>query len=109
MKYLKQYLNRYRAAKNRKDNLTHRLEEIRAEFGSPIKGIGFEQSAVSKTHKVGDGAAALTFRLAEIEDRIETERVIMQQRLAETMDIIELLPKDSIERDIVELKYIDGI
>jgi hypothetical protein len=53
------------------------------------------------------GCAALSFRLDEINTRIREQMERSSKILTEIMDIIDFLPENSMERSIVERKYID--
>ena len=49
----------------------------------------------------------MVFRLAEVEDRIEAQRAAMGRAVTMVMDLIDLLPENSMERTVVELRHID--
>ena len=54
-----------------------------------------------------EGAVSVVFRLAEVEDRIEAQRAAMGRAVTMVMDLIDLLPENSMERTVVELRHID--
>lgn len=54
-----------------------------------------------------EGAVSVVFRLSEVEERIEAQRVAMGRAVTMVMDLIDLLPENSMERTVVELRHID--
>lgn len=53
------------------------------------------------------GAAAMTFRCAEIESEIIKSKSDAERAMDEIYKVINLLPSDSIERVVIEYRYID--
>ena len=81
---LKQYLTRYYRAKQRQTILRNRLRRLRRELQS---------------YGTGD--------LAEIEAQIKRSAEEANRAVLEIMEVLALLPQDSIERTILELRHID--
>lgn len=101
---LNQYLNQYRQCISKKKSLEHRRDDIRREFDSPLKAVSYGSTGGGSSNS---GCAALCFRLDEINTRIEEQIEKSTKVLAEIMDVIEFLPENSIERAIIEHRYID--
>lgn len=85
---LKSYLARYFRAKEKQAVLQDRLRRLRSELKPP------------------PGAEA-TGTASEIEARIQRQTALEEKSILEIMDIIELLPSESTERSIMELRHID--
>lgn len=49
----------------------------------------------------------MTLKIADIEDRIQKQIDIEAKSVIAIMDVIEFLPADTIERDILEFRHID--
>lgn len=103
---LKRYLSQYYRAKQRQRILEARLHEIRAEIQNPSIGSASGDGLPTGSH-VSSGAAALTFREAEIEDRIQQQKENEAAAILNIMDILDFLPPDSMEKNILELRHID--
>lgn len=102
---LNQYLNQYKRCIERKKSLERRQKEIVWELDHPLKGVSYDGMPHGSGESVG--CAALSFRLDEISGRIEEQKKKSIKVLADIMDVIELLPENSMERSIIEHKYID--
>lgn len=102
---LNQYLSQYRHCINRKKALEHRRNEIIREFDNPLSGVSYD--GMPRGSGEGVGCAAISFRLDEIDTRIKEQMDKSVKVLAEIMDVIEFLPENSIERSIIEHRYID--
>lgn len=102
---LNQYLNQYKRCIERKKSLERRQKEIVWELDHPLSGISYDGMPHGSSE--GVGCAAISYRLDEIKTRIEEQREKSVKVLAEIMDIIEFLPENSMERSIIEHKYID--
>jgi hypothetical protein len=81
---LKNYLARYYKAREKQVRLQSRLKRLQGELRN------------------GDDGS-----LAEIEARITRQTIYEGKTVLEIMDIIDLLPADSTERTILELRHID--
>ena len=69
---LKWMLGQIKRARQRKKRLDDRLMEINAEHFAPIGGIGYDP--LPRSGGVGNGAASILFKLAEIEERIYAQK-----------------------------------
>lgn len=87
-KILRNYLTRYYRAKNKKAILQGRLKSLRAEL--PDRG-GFMPPSSAP----------------EIEAKIRQQIEAAGKSVLEIMGLLELLPADSTERTILELRHID--
>lgn len=85
---LKSYLARYFRAKEKQAALQDRMRRLRSEL------------------KLPEGAEA-TGAASEIEARIRRQTALEEKSILEVMDIVELLPSESTERSIMELRHID--
>ena len=103
---VKRYLQQYHAAQKKKRILENRHSTLLRELQAPSVGSPFRTIPTSKPAKT-DGAVSVVFRIAEVEDRIEQQREEMAKAVLQVMDLIDLLPQNSIERNIVELRHID--
>lgn len=104
---LKDYLNQYRNCRIRRIQLERRLENIRQEMNTPIGGYGYSPVNYGGTNKVGSGAASFVYRMGEIETRIEEQKSIVEKALLKVMDLMDFLEVDSVERTMLELRFID--
>ena len=50
---------------------------------------------------------SVVFRISEVEDRIEEQREEMAKAVLNVMDLIDVLPANSTERTVVEMRHID--
>ena len=102
---VKRYLQQYRAAKQKK----RILEERRRTLSADLRGQSTPAySAMPSSRPVHpDGAGAVVFQIAEVEERIEAQQVEMAKAVQNVMDLIDLLPVGSTERTVVEMRHID--
>lgn len=103
---LKRFLSQYYRAKDRQATLRARLASLQAELRHPGVKVPPPDGVPSKTG-VSNGAASLTLKIADIEDRIQKQIEIEARSVIAIMDVIEFLPADTIERDILEFRHID--
>lgn len=89
---LKRYLSQYYKAKKRQDLLKDRLNRIKYELQH---GCGKEPDL------------PLTIKLSEIEDRISRQASIEAAAILDIMQVLDFLPVDSDEREVMELRHID--
>lgn len=103
--YLNQYLGQYKRCIQRKKSLERRQKSIIWELDHPLTGISYD----GMPHGSGEGVgcAAISFRLDEINTRIEEQKEKAGKVLTEIMDVIEFLPENSMERAVIEHRYID--
>ena len=99
-------LGQYVRAKRRKKQLEVRLLEINAERDSPIGGQGYDPLPRSEGNN--EGAAGILMKLADIEDRIYEQKAKADKSMVNVATILNFLPEESMEREICELRHIDG-
>lgn len=104
---LKNYLNQYYIVRMKRIQLEERLKNIKAEMATPIGGYGYSPVNYGGKNKVGLGAASFVYRLSDIETRIEEQKNQIEKALLKVMDIMDFLAENSIERMILELRFID--
>lgn len=104
-KLLKRYLEQYFHCKNKRAKLEKRRASIIREFDNPLSGVKYD--GMPKGNKVSVGSASLAYRLDEIDSRILQQQNNAAKLLLEVMSVIDFLPENSTERDILEDRYID--
>lgn len=105
---LKRYLAQFYTAKRKQAVLKQRLAEIRAEIQDPgVPSASAARSSIGNSGRHSAGAASLTFKLAEIEDRINRQAEIEATAILDIMKMLDYLPRDSTCREILELRHID--
>lgn len=85
---LKKYLSQYFKAKEKRTILLERLRRLRRDLQR-------------------DGGLYTPLSPLEIESKIHEQSEAMKKCMLEIMDVLELLPEDSTERTILELRHID--
>jgi AraC-like DNA-binding protein len=103
---LKWILGKMYRAERKKQYLEQRLHRIAEERDAPIGGRGYAPLPRS-SGKPSDGAATIIIRLSEIEERIYRQKEIIDKSINMVMDIIDYLPENEIEREIMERHHID--
>lgn len=106
-KLLDQYLSRYYNCIISKNDLLDRRKNILEDFNTPLTSVKF--SGDPKAKKESLGCAALSFRLDEIDGKILEQLKDAEKSLNDIMSIIDTLPANTIERNIIEKKYIDRL
>lgn len=101
---LRDWLRRYRTARNRKRDLDNRLKNVLADLNDPPLGGQGGGSPGSGTPSAG--AAAIAYKIDEVEQRIKDQQGRMAQIFLETSEVIDLLP-DIEDRQLLEKRYID--
>lgn len=102
---LNQYLSQYKYCICKKKSLERRRAEISQEFDSPLGMVRMD--GMPKGSSSGAGCAAISFRLDEIDARIKEQIEKTAKILSDIMNIIDFLPENSLERSIIENRYID--
>lgn len=102
---LNQYLSQYRHCIGKKRVLENRRKEILREFDNPLGPLKLD--GMPRGSNAGMGCAAVSFRLDEIDTRIKEQINISAKILTDIMNVIDFLPENSIERSIIENRYID--
>lgn len=103
---VKEYLQQYHVARRKKHILEERRHTLAEELKSPATGSTFKAAPSSRPVNV-DGPVSIVFRIAEVEERIENQQGEMAKAVLHVMDLIDMLPPDSMERTVVELRHID--
>lgn len=103
---VKEYLQQYHTAKAQRRILENRHRDLKRELEAPAIGSTYRTMPTSSAKKT-DGAVSVVYRIAEVEDRIEQQRQAMAKAVLHVMDLIDLLPAHSVERQVVELRHID--
>lgn len=92
-------------AERHKRQLDERLHRILEERNAPIGGIGYDP--MPRSSGTGSGAASITLKLADIEDRIYKQKDEIEKCYVRVSEILEYLPVNSLEREVCELRYLD--
>ena len=105
-KLLIRYLEQYKVCRAREKMLKERLFRIKLDQAHPLSGVNMD--GMPKGNTVGDGiACSLAIRIDEIERKIKEQQEITNRTMLEIMEILDFLPENEIERNILELRYID--
>lgn len=104
---VKEYLQQYHDAKIKKRILEERRRTLAADLRNPGVTSSCRPTPRPKTQVHESGAVSLVYRMAEIEDRIVQQQDAMAAAVLHVMDMIDLLPPNSMERTIVEMRHID--
>lgn len=104
---VKEYLQQFHMARERKRILERRHDNLVRELKAPALGSAYRTMPTRRTQANSDGAVSVVFRIAEVEDRIDEQREAMERTVLQVMDLIDLLPQNSMERTVVELRHID--
>ena len=101
---LKWLLGQAYRAEEHKQQLTERLERIRAEMRAPM-AVKYNQMPRAK--KTGEGAAEYVLKLEEIEEKIMEQISAVAEAKMKVMEIIAYIPVHEPARQIMELRHID--
>ena len=104
---VKEYLQQFHMERERKRILERRHDNLVRELKAPTLGSAYRTMPIRRTQANSDGAVSVVFRIAEVEDRIDEQREAMERTVLQVMDLIDLLPQNSMERTVVELRHID--
>lgn len=103
---VKSYLQQYHTARQKKRILEERHRTLSAELRGPSTSQAYRDTPSSRpVHP--DGAGAVVFKIAEVEERIEAQQTEMAKAVQNVMDLIDLLPVGGMERTVVEMRHID--
>lgn len=102
---LKKYLGQYYRAKMKRIQLEKRLKNFREEM-SGTKGMQYSWMPNSG-NKIGSETEEQVIRIMEIEERISKQQAEVQRAMLAVMNVMDLLPLDSVERMILEYRHID--
>ena len=103
---VKRYLQQYHAAKQKKRILEERRRTLSADLRGPSTPAYRAMPSSRPVHP--DGAGAVVFQIAEVEERIEAQQAEMAKAVQNVMDLIDLLPIGSMGRTVVEMRHIDS-
>lgn len=103
---VKEYLQQYRVAKGQQRTLERRHRDLKRELEDPALGSTYRTMPTSRTPNP-DKAVSVVYRIAEVEERIDEQRGTIAKAVLNIMDLIDLLPPHSMERQVVELRHID--
>ena len=104
---VKEYLQQYHMARVGKKLLERRHDNLVRELKAPPVGSAYRTMPATRTPANTEGSVSVVFRIAEVEERIEDQRGAMGKAVLQVMDMIDLLPQNSKERTVVELRHID--
>ncbi len=99
------FLSQYKYCIRTKKNLENRRLEITKEFNTPLTST--KNTVKSNAGKRGEGCATLVFQLDEICEQIEKQIERSVKTLENIFYIINYLPENTMERAIIENRYID--
>lgn len=102
---LNQYLCQYKYCIGIKRTLEKRRLEILREFENPLKPRRMDGMPRGSSRQLG--CDALPLWLDEIDTKIKAQMENTKQVLVSIMDVINFLPESSMERAIIENRYID--
>ena len=102
---LRQYLRGYTIAARRVDDLKERVRSIREDYSALTAS---KISAVVARAGISDPTPKKTLIADDAEERLTIAMDEAKAALLEREALISLLPATSVERRVLELKYIDG-
>lgn len=102
---LKWMLGRAYAAEKREKQLKERWKRIRQEMDAPYGAVRYD--AMPRSQGCGDGAAAMVFKLEEVEEKLIEQIKIAADEKMYVMEIIAYIPPYDLKRQILELRHID--
>ena len=88
---VKEYLQQYHMARERRRILERRHDVLARELNAPAPGTTYRTMPASRPAADSEGAVSVVFRLSEVEERIEAQRVAMGRAVTMVMDLIDLL------------------
>lgn len=106
-KNLIHYLERYGVCMGRTKTLEHRRLHILKEFDNPLSAINY--NGMPKSNQISAGSASLAIKLDEIEYKIIEQKNKAAKVLLDVMAIIDYLEDGTLEREVLEHRYIDCI
>lgn len=105
-KILIRYLEQYKVCLAREKILKDRLLRVKFDQEHPLSGMNMD--GMPKGNASSDGiACSLAIRIDEIERKIREQAENTKKTMLEIMEILDFLPENEIERNILELRYID--
>lgn len=104
---LRRYLRQYLSAKRRKCDLERRRAQLQQDMQCPLGAVRYD--GMPRSGSPSEGAAAFAYRIDEVEQRIRAQQDEMARAALEIMDIIDFLEPGSLEREVIEKRYMDGM
>lgn len=104
---LKLYLGQYFRRKRRRLVLQKRLENFREEMMG-AKAIRYSPLPHSQTNNISDEPLEFRIKCEEIEEKIRREQKESASAMLKVMDMLAFLESESIEKEIMEYRYLDG-
>lgn len=103
---LVRYLEQYKVCLIRTRILRERLMSLRFDQQHPLSGMNMD--GMPKGNSNGDSVACrLAIRIDEAERKLREQQEITNNTMLDIMEIFDFLPENEIERNILELRYID--
>ena len=102
---LNQYLSQYKYCIDKKKSLENRRSEIVKELDCPFGAV--KMDGMPRGSRSVEGFSAIFFRLDEIDTKIKEQIETAAKMLSDIMNVIDFLPENSLERSIIENRYID--
>ena len=93
---LRRYLSQYYRAKEKQAALRRRLAELQAELKNPGVNSHPLDGTYTKGGRTSSGAASLVIKIG-----------VQTRSVSDIMDVLDFLPAESTERDILEYRHID--
>lgn len=103
---MKKYLGQYSKARLKRKQLEVRLKNFREEMVE-AKGINYSPVPGGQSGCTTSKTEDYVVRALEIEDRIMKQQVEVQRAMIAVMEVMDFLPIDSVERSVLEYRYID--
>lgn len=101
-------LTTYRTLRNRIDHLQRLRAQLENDLLNPLGAARIKLAPSRSIGAVSDPVLAPVVRLDDIQTKIAAQLEEAQQELFKLLCVIDLLPPDSQERDVIELHYLDG-
>lgn len=103
---LRNYLKRYTSERRQLTKLNWRLKELKDDLHTPLKAVRID--GMPKGTERSDRIAESMAKIERVEEDIEKQINKTINTLRDIRAVVGLLPRDSKERVIVEMRYIDG-
>lgn len=104
---LKSYLEQYTRKRKRKLILQKRLQKFKEEMLG-VKAVNYSPIPRSQTNNIANEPVDFFIHCEEIEEQINKERKVAASAMIKVIDMLNFLPPDSEEKNILEYRYLDG-